>query len=56
MLLLGEIYARLEYPLAQKLAKSHAFPIERILRGAPKSHLSRREREIERDEQQSMNK
>ena len=37
--------------------KSHAFPIEGILWGAPRSQrgfLSRREREIERDEQQSM--
>ena len=36
---------------------SHAFPIERILLGAPISKrglLSRREREIERGEQQSM--
>jgi len=54
MLLLGEIYARLELHPAQKLVKTHAFPIERIIWGAPECHLSRREREIERDEQQSM--
>ena len=56
MLLLGVIYARLASPLAQKLATTHAFPVERILRGTPEAHLtlSRRGREMERDEQQSM--
>ena len=56
MVSLGEIYAGLESPLAKELAKTHGFPIEKIFRGAPKAHwrLSRRGREIERDEQESM--
>jgi hypothetical protein len=53
MLVLGEICTELEPP-PWRNSQSHAFPIEYILWGTLESLLSRREREIERDEPQSM--